>query len=86
MVTRYFMIEPEYRNTLEVQAWVNQLNHRIGFLKFSVSDQGETLAMQGYVTFVDRLEAQHVRKFLELFNDALRTMVETMPDATQYLK
>ena len=86
MVSRPFMIAPEYRTTLEVRAWVNQSNHRIGFLKFSLSDQGDTLVMQGYVTFVDQLEAQHVRKFLELFNDALRTMVETMPEARQYLK
>ena len=55
-------------------------------MKCSLNDQGETLVMQGYVTFVDQLEAQHVRKFLELFNDALRTMVDTMPEATQYLK
>ena len=85
MVTRPFLIAPAYRHTLEVRAWVHQLNHRIGCVKCSLSDQGETLVMQGYVTFVDQLEAQHVRKCLALFNDALRTMVDTMPEATQYL-
>ena len=86
VVAKPFTIEQEYRHTLEIRALVSQLNQRINFVKFYIGESGATLVMQSHITFLDQLEAQQVRRFLELFNDTLVTIAETAPEAMQYLK
>ena len=71
---------------MSTRAWVSQLNQKINFVKFYMGENGETLVMQSHITFIDQLEVQQVRRFLELFNDVLLTIAETTPEATQYLK
>ena len=86
IVTKLYKIEPEYRETLEIIAYVLELNKKFNIATFSFSDDYEDIHMQSSITFVDTLAAKEIRKFMEYFNSSVLSILIVMPESIKYLK
>jgi len=85
IVARVFDLVPEYRHTLALSAYLLRLNTTFDFANFALSPKADRLIVQGSITFVDRLEAQEVRKFLDFFYHGTVRMFDVLPETVQFL-
>ena len=85
IVAKVFDLAPEYRHTLELSAYLLRLHTTFDFANFALSEKADRLIVQGSITFVDHLEAQEVRKFLDFFHHGTVRMFDVLPETAQYL-
>jgi hypothetical protein len=85
IVAKAFDVVPEYRHTLALTAYLLRLNQTFDFAQFYLSPQADRLIVQGSLTFVDHLEAQEVRTFLDFFHRGLVRIGDVLPETTQLL-
>jgi len=85
VVENRFGIESKYRGTIEILKYAIKLNQSFNVATFSVGDPS-TLVMQSSVTFVDKLDAEEIKKFLEYINTSVLGIILTMPETILYLE
>ena len=85
IVARVFDLVPEYRHTLALSAYLLRLNTTFDFANFALSPKADRLIVQGSITFVDHLEAQEVRTFLDFFHRGIVRMFDVLPETVQFL-
>jgi hypothetical protein len=86
IVAKVFDLAPEYRHTLALSAYLLRLNTTFDFANFALSAKADRLIVQGTITFVDHLEAQEVRTFLDFFHRGTVRMFDVLPETTQFLQ
>jgi hypothetical protein len=86
IVRKYYSIQKPYQNTSKILAFVVRLNQELNVAQFSLKDDGQTFVALGNITFVDKLEAVEIRKFMEFFNTGMRAIVHIIPETTDYLE
>jgi hypothetical protein len=86
IVAKVFDLAPEYRYTLALSAYLLRLNTTFDFANFALSPKADRLIVQGSITFVDHLEAQEVRKFLDFFYRGMVRMFDVLPETAQFLQ
>jgi len=84
VVAKVLDVKQEYRNTSEISSYITQLNKKVDFASFYLSEKSDRVIMQGNITFVDQLEKQEVRKFLEFFGTGFALMLEVLPETAKY--
>jgi len=84
VVAKVLDVKQEYRNTSEISSYITQLNKKVDFASFYLSEKSDRVIMQGNITFVDHLEEQEVRKFLEFFGTGFSLMLEVLPETAKY--
>jgi hypothetical protein len=63
-----------------------RLNKTFDFANFYFSDKYDRLIVQGSITFVDQIEAQEIRKFLDFFYRGTIRIFDLLPETAQYLR
>ena len=86
VVSKLFGVKEQYRNTIEILAFVVKLNNKLNIGQFSLSDDSETLIILSNITFVNKLELVEFRKFMKFFNDSVKAIITTVPDTVKYLE
>lgn len=86
IVAKVFDIAQEYRHTLELSTYVMRLNKQLDFAHFALSEKGDRLIVQGNITFVDAIDVQEIRKFLDFFSGGIVLMFDLLPETVEYLK
>ncbi len=86
IVAKVFDLALEYRHTLALSAYLLRLNTTFDFANFALSAKADRLIVQGTITFVDHLEAQEVRTFLDFFHRGTVRMFDVLPETTQFLQ
>ena len=84
IVSRLFRLRPRYRGTTELDAFCRRLNQTQDFWQVAPSQRGELLVLLSHITFVDRLEAEELRAFLDTAAQTVRGAVLFAPDFTEY--
>ncbi len=85
IVAKVFDLAPEYHHTLALSAYLLRLNTAFDFANFALSPKADRLIVQGSITFVDYLEAQEVRTFLDFFHRGIVRMFDVLPETAQFL-
>jgi len=85
VVEKQYIIEPQYRETVEILKYVIKLNQSFNVATFSVRDSS-TLVMQSSITFVDRIDAEEIKKFFEYINTSVLAIILKMPETILFLK
>jgi hypothetical protein len=86
IVAKVFDIARDYRHTLEMTAYVLRLNKTFDFANFSLSEKSDRLIIQGNITFVDHIDEQEIRKFLDFFYRGIARVFDLLPETAQYLR
>jgi hypothetical protein len=86
VIAKVFDIEQDYRNTLEMLAYTMRLNKTFDFASFSLSEKYDRLIIQGNITFIDHIDVQEIRKFLDFFYRGIARIFDLLPETAQYLK
>jgi hypothetical protein len=86
VVSKLFGVKEQYRNTIEILAFVVKLNQKLNVGQFSLSNNSDTMIILANVTFVNKLEMVEIRKFMHFFNNSVKAIVSTVPDTVKYLE
>ncbi len=86
IIRKHYGIQKKYQKSSKILAFVVRLNQELNVAQFSLEDDGETFVALGSITFVNKLEAVEIRKFMEFFNTGMRAIVQIIPETTDYLE
>ena len=85
IVSKTYNVKQQYRRTIDVFTYVIELNQKLNFANFYLSNDFSTLIVRGNITFVDQLEEREIRKFLEHFDVGILAILIMVPDTTKYI-